>query len=176
MDNLRQAKLRSGSNHDQSSQQGQERASSTAVSWFPDGQEDNTQGAEHVQYRPVVDPADFFEPTPLNYYNSMPDLYSDSLGIPSVSYTQNDGESQLEHRTQGINTLDSPFQLRTPPSISQILGDFDATTGFEFDSQELNLSMPRRGSNNASDLKRENAQLRLEVADVKGSVAELQSE
>lgn len=137
-----------------------EHAHSAATSWYLNPEQGDTQynsGADHAGF-----PDDVFHPPPLDYYGNTLDIYTDNFALPSVSYTRNDNEDQLDHPAQGINALSSPFQ--TPPNITQIMRDLDVPSEFGIDSEN---------GQSSDKLKREVAQLQLELANVKDSVVSL---
>jgi hypothetical protein len=148
-------------------QQTRQGVHSAAPSWYLNPNQSDTQ------YNSVADQAEFgdnvFQPSQFDYYSTSLDLFPDDVALPSISYTLNDDENQLEHPARGGNALSSPFQLRTPPNITQLMGDPDIPSGFDIGSQNGSTDAP-------NEIKREVAQLQLELANVKDSVMSLQSE
>jgi hypothetical protein len=111
------------------------------------------------------------------YYNNIVDLFSDNLSHPSASYIYKNGKKQLNNHGQLINAHSSPFQLSSPPNISQLIGDLDTITGFKFDSEDTKegvLSMYRRGPNSTTDrLECKIIGLQFELSNAKESIISL---
>jgi len=112
-------------------------------------------------------PDDLLQPLPFDFYDDALNIYHNNVALPSVPHTQNNNENPLEYSTQGMNALNSPFQPKTPPNINHIMGNLDVTSGFDIGSQTFQ---------NSDKLKCEVTQLQIELANVMGNVASLQSE
>ena len=137
-----------------------ELTSSTVTSWHL-----NTQQGDNDAVSAGF-PNDLLQPLPFDFYDDALNIYYNNVALPLVPHTQNNNENPLEYSIQGINALNSPFQLKTPSNINHIIGNLDVTSGFDISSQTFQ---------NSNKLKCKVIQLQIELANVIGNVASLQS-